>query len=66
LFHHTRLRMTIIGVGIIIIFVYACSCPSKPEASDLLELELQTVVSCPVWVLGTELGFSAKAVYVCS
>jgi hypothetical protein len=29
--------------------------------SDLLELELQAIVSCLMWVLGTELGSSAGA-----
>lgn len=28
---------------------------------DPLELELQAVMSCPVWVLGTELGSLARA-----
>lgn len=30
--------------------------------SDVLELELQIVVSCLDWMLGTELGSSSKAV----
>lgn len=34
---------------------HACKCPSGPEASDNLELELWVVVCSLVWVLGIEL-----------
>lgn len=37
--------------------VYIVNCPRRPERGlDLLELELQAVVICPVWVLGPSLG----------
>lgn len=32
----------------------------SPEAMHLLELELQVVVSSPLWVLGTELRAEAE------
>lgn len=34
---------------------HSCRYPWKPETSDPLEMELQKVVSCLTWVLGTEL-----------
>lgn len=34
----------------------------EPEASDPLELELQTAVGCLIWMLETELGSLARAV----
>lgn len=39
-------------------FVYmsAGNVTDQQRESDLLELDLQTVVSCPRWALGTELG----------
>lgn len=45
-------------------WVCACEygCPQKPEASAPLKLELQTVVSCLIWVPGTELGSPGRAV----
>lgn len=40
------------------------TCPqSLGKALDLLEMELQAVVSHPIWILGTELGLSAGAVH---
>lgn len=36
----------------------------QKRVPDLLELELQTVVSHPVWVLGTELRSSVRAAIV--
>lgn len=51
--------------------VYVCVCvphvcrnPSRPEKKVLgsLELELQWVVSCLLWVLGTDLRSSARTV----
>jgi hypothetical protein len=39
-----------------------CSCLWRQRASDPLELELQAVVSCLMWVLETEPGSSARAV----
>ena len=39
-----------------------CECPERSEALDSLALELQTVVSSPLWVLGTEPGSPAGAV----
>lgn len=35
---------------------------NKRMAADPQELELQAVVSCPLWVLGTEFRSSARAV----
>jgi hypothetical protein len=44
-------------------YVYECNAfRAQKRALDPLELELQTVVSCPAWVLGTELVSSARAV----
>lgn len=31
------------------------------EVLDALEIELQVVVSCPAWLLGTVLWFSGRA-----
>lgn len=36
---------------------------SLGKALNLLEMELQEVVSHPIWILGTELGLSARAVH---
>lgn len=36
----------------------------QKTASDLLELEMQALVSLLLWMLRTELGASARAVYV--
>ena len=36
--------------------MYVWAIRDQKRASDLLELELQTVVSCLTWVLGLELG----------
>lgn len=34
-----------------------CECPPRPVlVLDLVELELQVIVSCRMWVLGTELA----------
>lgn len=38
--------------------------PGQKRAFDLLELELQVVVSCWTWVLGFKLGFSASTVHI--
>ena len=38
----------------------------RKRVLDLPELELQEVVSCLVWVLGIELGSSAKAESTCT
>lgn len=36
---------------------------SLGKALNLLEMELRAVVSHPIWILGTELGLSARAVH---
>lgn len=36
------------------------ACVGQNRVSDLMELELQTVVSHSVWVLGSKLGFSGR------
>lgn len=41
-----------------------CACGVQKEVPDQLELELQVVMCYPLWVLGTKLGFSEKAVHV--
>lgn len=44
---------------------YMHMCPGTLEASrasDSLELEVQTLVSCPMWVQGIKLESSARAV----
>lgn len=33
--------------------IHTCRCLQRQEALDFLELELQVVVSCPTWVLGS-------------
>lgn len=44
--------------------VYAHTCVSnyrgQKGAPDLPDLELQVVISCLMWVLGTEFGFSER------
>lgn len=45
--------------------VYICECSAHGEQKrtfDPVELELQVVVSHPMWVLGTRLGSSSRAV----
>lgn len=42
------------------VYVDECRCPWRQEASDAPELEFKVVVSCPTWVLGTELWTSFK------
>lgn len=41
---------------------HECSTHGGQEDIGPLELELQVVVNCPMWVLRIELGSSAKAV----
>lgn len=41
-----------------------CACGVQKEVPDQLELELQVVMRFSVWVLGTKLGSSEKAVHV--
>lgn len=43
----------------------ACRCPQRGQkrAADPLELELQEVVGCPLWELGTELIYPTRRVY---
>lgn len=36
----------------------------RPEEEDLIELELQVVMSCLPWVLGTKLGSCGKALSI--
>lgn len=43
---------------------HECSCIRRPEASNSLERELQAVVTCLMWVLGTELQSSGTAASV--
>lgn len=38
-----------------VVCVCVCSAPQRPEDGvGSLDLELEVVVNCPVWVLGTE------------
>lgn len=41
-------------------------CAQRTEALDPLKSELQVVVGCPMWLLGIELGSSARAVHALS
>lgn len=47
--------------------VYVCAhgcvgvCGGRRRASDSLELKIEAVMSCPKWLLGTELQVSARA-----
>lgn len=36
----------------------------QKRVSDALQLELQMVVSCPLWVLETEIRFSAEPLMI--
>lgn len=55
----------------LIIFIYACvfvwvcapECLQRLEGSDPPGWDLQAIVSCPVWVMGIELGTSARIVH---
>ena len=38
-------------------------CPWSPEAAGALDLELQAIVRCQVWVLGTKLWSAASGVH---
>lgn len=50
-------------------FIYVCMfahtfvgvCGGRRRASDSLELKIETVMSCPKWLLGTDLQVSARA-----
>lgn len=47
------------------VHVCACACPMEVRRGlERLELRLQVVVSCLMWVLDTELGSSARAASV--
>lgn len=48
-------------VSVSVSHVHACLCRSK-KATNLLELELQVVVSYGIRVLGSKLGSFAKAI----
>ena len=41
--------------------MYVCVSGGQKSVLDPLELEFQVVMSCPMWMLGTELGFSGRA-----
>lgn len=44
-------------------YVHECSdCRSQKKASDFLKLEVQAMMSCPVWVPGAKRGSSGRAV----
>jgi hypothetical protein len=43
--------------------MYARARGSQKKALDPLEPEFRAVVSCMVWVLGTKLGSSERALY---
>lgn len=43
--------------------MHECRYPQRPKVSEPLDLEFQAVVRHPLWVLGTELKVSARAVY---
>lgn len=60
-----------ISFTFIYVCVYVCTChvfvdarDGQKEASGSLKQEFQGIVSHPVWVLGTELGSSAKVANV--
>lgn len=60
------LKIQFIFILIVCIYMWVCTCEcsayrSQREVCDFLELELQAVVSCYMWVLGTDLGSSARA-----
>ena len=43
---------------------FVSAVPTEARGMDPLELELQVVVSCQTWVLGTEIESFARAVSV--
>lgn len=55
--------------GFCLAFIYVCMfahtgvgvCGGRRRALDSLELKIETVVSCPKWLLGTELQVSGRA-----
>lgn len=52
-YKHTRVH-TRISTG---------ACRAQKRLLNTLELQLWTAVSCPMWVLGTELSSSAKEMH---
>jgi hypothetical protein len=46
--------------------VCVCTIGIQKRVLDSLEVELQEVMSCRVWVLETELRFSARSIHMCS
>ena len=44
------------------VHIYAGRCWWKPNLSDPLGLELEVIVNCLIWMLGTELGSSGRAI----
>lgn len=45
-------------------YVHACALKVKRRATDCCQLELQVVVSCPTWVLESELGTPLEEQYI--
>jgi hypothetical protein len=47
-------------------YVFMGSYRGQKKASDSLGLGLEAIFHCLLWILGTELGFSAKAPNLCA
>ena len=53
-----------VHVHVLCVCVYPCACAQGGERHPIaLELEVQAVVSCLMWVLGIELGSSGSTVH---
>lgn len=47
-----------VSAWVCVYHIHAVGCRGQKRVLDALELELQAVVSCPLWVLGTTLRSS--------
>lgn len=57
------LKKFVFGCAYVGVFAHEHRCLQKAELQVHLDLKLQVVDSCPMWVLGTELGLSARAIH---
>lgn len=61
---HQKIKIFYLMCMHVCAYMYVCAlviCRNQERVSDPPELELQALVGCPIWVLGTELGSSTKA-----
>lgn len=57
------LKRFVFGCACVGVFAHEHRCLQKAGLQVHLDLKLQVVDSCPMWVLGTELGLSARAIH---